>query len=142
MRSSATFLDDVQLAIASRRKPLRYKVRGLEVQRSADGESEKLAIECMLQGIQRTVVRLLVWPDRWIWIDARQSSKAGWIWQFTTEGRLRGGLPAATLSQALEDSLAAAHAGSQASSEELRKLWEPLLARGPQAMPDNASPAR
>ena len=32
-------------------------------------------------------LRLAVWDDRWVWVDARRSSKSGWVWESTTEGR-------------------------------------------------------
>jgi hypothetical protein len=129
--SDATFLEEVLFALGRRRKAIRYRVRDLDVQRTTDEDSEKLSIECKPMGVQRTIVRLFVWPDRWIWIDARKSSKNGWVWQFTMDGRLAGGLAAEDLIKALEGSISASQPVKDAAEKGLDKLWKPLLAQGP-----------
>jgi hypothetical protein len=53
-------------------------------------EGEKSGIELRLQSTtshKGPTFRLRVWEDGWVWFDGRESEpKAGWKWQWTTEG--------------------------------------------------------
>jgi hypothetical protein len=123
------FLDDLLSSLTRRRKAIKHRVRALRAERvsdSSDGlESAKVEIQCDLLA-PRTMLRLNAWADRWIWVDARRSGKSGWVWQFTTEGRLLGDQLARELVAALEASI-----GAQGIESDLRAIWAPILAQGP-----------
>lgn len=125
----STFLGDLLSSLTRRRKAIRRRVRTLRFERMSDAidgsELAKVEIECDLLA-SRTVLRLNAWDDRWVWFDARRSSKTGWVWQFTAEGRLLGNQLTRELVAAFEASI-----GAQGSEEDLRAIWAPILARGP-----------
>lgn len=127
----SAFLSDVLLALEKRRKAIRHKVRQLAVEKvleRADGDQqEKLEICCDV-GV-REKVRLFLWDDRWVFVDARAPTKdSGWAWEFTNQGRLGGGSDARALVQAFEQSIDAA---ADQSADGLARVWTPLLASGP-----------
>jgi hypothetical protein len=78
------------------------------------------------------VVRLFIWSDRWVWIDAREASKLGWRWQWTDEGRTLTATVGQTMVQAFEESLAAIWGEPRDIEQRLHAIWKPLLATGPQ----------
>lgn len=126
---ASNFLAGVAIALDKRRKAIRYSLRNLKVEsceeRLSDEEPDKLEITGKLG---RTNLRLFVWEDRWVFVDARTPMKGdGWAWESTHEGRLTAG-DAQVLVNALEASIAAA---SGQSSDEFERVWKPLLATGP-----------
>ena len=137
MTAQAAFIVEVEEWLRKRGKPIRHRKSDISVERvleRTDGvEWEKLEIECPFYG-KTTRLRLHIWNDRWIWIDARRSSKAGWSWEFTAEGRLSGNHSARDLVALFEASLSAGHWDERAPAE-LGKLWTPVLATGPKALP-------
>ena len=123
------FLAGVLAALAKRRKAIRHKVRSISVEkvleRTSADEREKLEISSSV-GAAR--LRLFVWEDRWVFIDARTPTKAsGWAWEFNYQGRLLGD-EAHALIHAFEQSIDAA---TIQSGEALGGVWKPLLATGP-----------
>ena len=62
-----------------------------KVDEKTDPPLEKLELE-PVQGrsTRSTATRLYLWEDRWIWIDAREMSRAQWLWSYQFEGRTRG----------------------------------------------------
>jgi hypothetical protein len=74
-------------------------------------------------------VRFRIWQDRWCWFDARRSSKQGWVFEWTSNGRLVGGLSAPELVTTIEKAYDLAHADDAA--QRLEALWLPVLMRGP-----------
>lgn len=127
------FLAGVLAALAKRRRAIRHKVRKIAVDKlreriSAD-EHEKLEISSVVGTAQ---LRLFVWDDRWVFVDARIPTKSdGWSWEFSYEGRLVGD-EARALIEAFEDSIEAA---AMQSGERLELVWKPLLAGGPHLTP-------
>ena len=122
------FLADTLRCLAKRRKAIRHKVRDIAVEkvleRTGRGEREKLEIACT-----GPALRLFVWDDRWVFIDARTLVKdKGWTWEFTDQGRLVGGADGRGLVAALEETIEAV---SSQSSAALKQIWKPLLASGP-----------
>ena len=96
-------------------------------------ELEKLEIECAPLVPRRTIVRMFVWEDRWVKVDAWSmiGSTHGRTWEFTAQGRAAGGIDGRSLVQALEASISAASPLEQVSVGALRGVWKPLLASGP-----------
>lgn len=133
----SAFLADLLESLRRRRKAIRRHVRDFAVEKvleREDGEElEKLEVECGLPGRERTTVRLFVWEDRWVWVDARSmvDRKQGWAWEFSAEGRAAGGADGRRLVEALEASIAAASPVEDDNAAILRGLWKPLLAAGP-----------
>lgn len=127
--AESPFLREVLGGLSKRRKAIRYKLRQISVdkvrERIDSEEREKLEITCE-GNIQK--LRLFLWEDRWVFVDARISSKQGWTWEFTHQGRLMGIADARTLVAALEQSIEASSLGD---STTLEGLWRPLLAQGP-----------
>jgi hypothetical protein len=136
MTAQTTFVAQLQEALRKRGKPIRYRKSDISIEpvieRTNGEEREKLEIECPFHG---TTTRLCVhvWDDRWIWIDARRSSKAGWVWQYSTEGRLVGSHSARDFVALFEESLSAGHWDEQAPAR-LENVWKPALATGPKAV--------
>jgi len=136
MTAQTTFIAEVQEALRKRGKPIKYRKSDISIERvieRTNGEEwEKLEIECPFH---RTTTRLSVhlWHDRWVRIDARRSSKAGWVWHFTAEGRLLGSHSARDFVALFEESLSAGHWDEQAPAR-LENVWKPALATGPKAV--------
>jgi hypothetical protein len=125
----SAFLTDTLAALSKRRKALRHKLRHISVERVLErtegNEWEKLEVSCEALGPR---LRLFVWQDRWVFVDARTPTKEGWAWEFTTQGRLVGGVEARALVAALEATIEASFLESSAA---LERVWTPLLATGP-----------
>jgi len=135
LTAQTTFIAQVQEMLRKRGKPIRHRKTDISIERVIErvngDEWEKLEIECPFYGTT-TRLRVHIWDDRWIHIDARRSSKAGWVWQFTTKGRLLGSHSARDLVALFEESLSAGHWDEQAPGK-LTALWDPVLAKGPQS---------
>ena len=118
-----------------RRRAIRYRVPSLTaekvVERTSTTDREKLEITCEI-GARRARLRIFIWEDRWIWVDARRPSKvAGWSWQFTREGRVVGGLDGRRLVQVLEASVDAASSSDEDAARALDEVWQSIFAIGP-----------
>ncbi|MCB1475137.1 MAG: hypothetical protein H6883_15015 [Rhodobiaceae bacterium] len=76
---------------------------------------------------------LHAWPDRWIWVDARESRKnAGWLWEWTFEGRLVGHLGARDLIEMFERTVfQVVDAQGRPNVDEVAGIWKHCLATGP-----------
>ena len=72
------------------------------------------------------------WPDRQIWLDARCSTKKGWAWEWTYDGRLLGSVDPPNVIKALEATLDPLQQMDNSRTHELSKPWIRLLAKGPQ----------
>ena len=138
MTAQSSFIAEVQEAFRKRGKAIRHRLRDLAIERVIernDGdEQEKLEIACPLGHGKAIGLKLDVWDDRWVRIDVRRASKAGWVWEFTAEGRLPGSDAARKLVLLFEGSLSAGH-GDERAAVELEKIWDSALATGPRAVP-------
>jgi hypothetical protein len=76
-------------------------------------------------------LRVHAWGDRWVWVDARRNSKAGWMWEYTNEGRfiLPGG--ARGLVELIERTMDCAHLAASDVVRAIAALWSRCLAVGP-----------
>jgi len=132
------FLAEVLAALKKRRRAIKYTLRNLTaekiVERGESEDREKLEIECEFRSPQHTALRLFLWGDRWIWVDARSLKKGdGWTWQFNREGRAVGGLTGRRIIEALEASIAASSPVNSDNAKLLQDVWQPILALGPRA---------
>lgn len=127
------FLAAVLAGLGKRRKAIRHKCHSIAVEkvleRTSTNEHEKLEISSEVGGAR---LRLFVWDDRWVFVDARAPTQnGGWAWEFTQQGRLIGDEGRA-LVQALEASIDAA---ATECREAMERVWKPLLATGPRLSP-------
>ena len=98
----ASFADDVFAALNRRSKAIRYagelSIERVTVFNAVDPlDLGRVDISIVVKPVS---VRLWVWPDRWIWLDARRPGprhSGGWVWSQTLEGRFIGGGPVETL---------------------------------------------
>jgi hypothetical protein len=78
-------------------------------------------------------IHVKVWQDRWVWIDARESSPKGWKWFRTFDGRLAGGMAGSDLLNAVllfDQMLPPAEQKVDPSAT----FWTELLLRGPRSI--------
>jgi hypothetical protein len=132
------FIDDFLASFAKRRKAIKYQLRELSVERvverDLDGESRKLEI-LLIPLMPRTRIEVSAWEDRWISVSASRSSKEGWRWLYSHQGRLLGGLGGRGLVVAIEESISAAHSANAGSTSHFERIWTPILAAGPRPLP-------
>ena len=105
------------------------------VKEIVDGQESKLGrtdvtIAYRIEGA-RIELRLHVWADRWVWVDARRGSKTGWVWEFTDEGRFVSPGGAQDLVRRAEDTIDASYLSAVDVSPAMSKIWSKHLARGP-----------
>jgi hypothetical protein len=85
---------------------------------------------------ERISIRLIVWGDRWVWIDARRSSKSGWVWESTNEGRFISEGGARDLVTYAEATLSAAHLPAADVARAIAAIWSKSLAtKAPPGLP-------
>jgi hypothetical protein len=76
-------------------------------------------------------LRVHAWGDRWVWVDARRGSKAGWVWEYTGEGRFISPSGAPGLVQLVEQTMDCAHLAASDVSRAMAAIWSKCLAVGP-----------
>lgn len=76
-------------------------------------------------------LHLVVWADRWLFVDARQRTKNGWAWSFTIEGRFLASEGARDFVRRIEDTVHASRASETELSERMVRIWAPFVAQGP-----------
>ena len=86
-----------------------------------------VSIKCRGGGA-RISIRLIVWGDRWVWIDARRSSKSGWVWESTNEGRFTSEGGARDLVTYAEATLSAVHLPTADVPRAIAAIWSKSLA--------------
>ena len=98
--------------------------------RESDAGRTDVSIAYRVQAA-RTKLRIIAWGDRWVWIDARQSSKTGWVWQCTMDGRSMPVHDAREFVALAEKTITATYLPTEAVSQTIRELWQKYLAKGP-----------
>ena len=106
--------------------PVKEIVNGRESER---GRTD-IRIAYRVEGA-RVELRLHVWGDRWVWVDARRASKAGWIWEFTSEGRFISQNGARNLVARAEETMDASFLPAADVSPTMSAIWSKCLAVGP-----------
>jgi hypothetical protein len=77
----------------------------------------------------KVMLRVMIWDDRSVWVDVRRSSKKGWVWAVTAQGRFVGSRGAEDLVADIEATLGFPHAPDP--SGDIAKIWKAHLASGP-----------
>jgi hypothetical protein len=135
------YLAELVEAFRRRHRAISSKIKQLSIERVFEIEDgaqlEKLEVTWQRRNkTNAPVVRLFVWSDRWAWADAREGSKSGWRWEWTSEGRIVNAEAGATIVQAFEAMLDAI--GLTSTQDDLARIpikqsavWKPFLATGP-----------
>ena len=131
------YLREICDAFRRRRRAISHKggaeLRGERVIEVNDGvRRERVEITLARRRSGGAVCRLWVWSDRWAWVDAREGSKQGWRWGWTLDGRILGTQTSAAIVRALEETWGVTGCDPSSIPEELRAIWKPLLAKGPE----------
>ena len=126
-------LEQISDSLRRRRRALRNKTRSINLDRVIESEggcrTEKLELTVEPLVPRRAYVRVFLWADRFIWVDARQPSKNGWRFSWSKEGQLVGrkrGQLQKTIEQTI-DELAGDPTRVDATLEE---LWAPIISTG------------
>ena len=130
-------LSSTVLSLKKRSKALQHKSIGIKCQRvmekGKDGPEEKLELEVSYFGSERDIsLSVFIWDNRWVWIDIREPAKKGWLWQWEYEGRLLGNLDGRRIVEAIENTLSRTFMMTENNTGDFTKVWETLVARGPQ----------
>jgi len=97
--------------------------------RGGDFHRGETTIQLRVDG-RSVIVRTHVWPDRWVWIDARHSVHGGWRWQFTTQGRFVDPGGARALVTHVEKMLRTAQRPADEVPEAMYAIWQGSLTSG------------
>jgi hypothetical protein len=78
----------------------------------------------------RASIRLVVWGDRWVWVDARRYSKVGWVWKCRSEGWFvsQDGAPAVVAH--VEETLSACRLPTAEVPGAISEIWAKCLSVG------------
>ena len=134
---NSQFLNECVKSFSKVRKSLKHSSQELkinkiiEVREVDEFEKIELVIRASLSrnGIR---VRLHVWDDRWIWIDARKSVKNGWEWEHNIEGRLSGHVTERDLMKTLKTFYKETFLYvSETAQAMFDNHWKAIVAQGP-----------
>lgn len=126
-------LNDFKDAVLKRSKSLKNRFYDFDLVSLVDNGCEVAQLTLRRSRSPKSAtIKVNVWPDRWIWVDAREMASRGWEWSFGTEGRLSGSMKWSDVIRSVEkldDCLVI-----DTSSEGLRaaaRIWQPVLLKGP-----------
>jgi hypothetical protein len=97
--------------------------------RGADIHRCEITIQLRIDG-RSVIVRAHVWPDRWVWVDARHSVHGGWRWQFTMQGRFVNAGGARALVAKVEKMLRTAQRPAGEVADAMHEIWQGSLLSG------------
>lgn len=127
-------IETIKGALESRSKSWKHRgasIALLEVANDPHGH-RRLEFEARSKSRRsQAFLQVYFWEDRWIWIDAREASKDGWKWEWTSEGRVaphRWGRP---LTKKIEDTFELTSYADNRVPEQLECEWGTFLAAGP-----------
>ncbi|MBX9884286.1 MAG: hypothetical protein K2X68_04865 [Novosphingobium sp.] len=127
------FLDSLR----RRQKPFKHKGISLVVDRVIEERSDRRVerLDLVLRFRKRQTITLIIRQDRTIRLHACEAiTKAGWFFQYTTDGRLLGIYDGGDLVAGIEKTVSAMFGMSGETVSLLDAIWDKLLARGPQPM--------
>jgi hypothetical protein len=135
-RELHAFTDDVVRSVKARAKSMKHRGinisidRVKEVQDGAESDTRRLNVDIGYRVEALPVqLRLAIWDDRWIWLDARRGGKAGWTWHTTLEGRFVSREGAKGLVRQIEATVDASF--ELEPSRLIAKIWKAALTLGP-----------
>jgi len=128
-------LNDFVSSIKARSKSLKSKYYYINIEKVIEGvEGFDAKAELTLRksrSHKSITVRLNVWPDRWVWVDAREASDKGWLWSFNEEGRLAGGKNWSDVIRCAEAMAEIFTAGVDNGAKKAGEIWRKTLVKGP-----------
>ena len=133
----ADFSVALREAVRKRSKALSRegKVECIPVKEIVDGKESELGRTDLTirYRVEGALVQLAVhaWGDRWVWVDVRRSSKAGWVWQYTNEGRFISPGGARGLVELIEKTIGCSYLEASDVSRAIAAIWSKCLAVGP-----------
>jgi hypothetical protein len=101
--------------------------------RGIDIERGQTALQLRVDG-RSVLIRLHIWPDHWMWIDARHSVRGGWRWEFSAEGRFLPAPGPRALVAKVEQMLRAAHLPAPQVPDAMHAIWQRSLGAGMRRM--------
>lgn len=131
------FLLAVCQSMQRRSKALKHRARTRSIERLVEVRNdlsfEKLEIDFRVSNSGNSPrLSFHVWDDRWVWIDARRGSKDGWVWEWSSQGRvLFEEDPGRSFVSAIENTISVSHCDAGQVSARLDAIWHPWLASGP-----------
>jgi hypothetical protein len=129
------FIEEVIAALKKRSKSIKHSGGALQIERVKEiengVESSVGRLDITVQMRRKVQVRLIVWGDRWIWVDARQIAKLGWLWESTLQGRLLGDHLAKLLVAKIQETISAVQSYDQSVPGQIERIWKTHLAAGP-----------
>lgn len=127
------FLNIMIASVRKRSKSIKHKVRQYSfikvIEKNEGEEIEKLEIQFILP-INNATIRIYLWEDRWIWIDIRESSKQGWKFEWSKEGRI-GDKDVIDIRQAIESTISLSSSLHAGLSKEFERCWSQIALGGP-----------
>lgn len=128
-------LKEVYESVRRRSKAIRHRGGTLTyarvIERENECETEKLEFSYRSNRAKTSpVIRMYVWSDRWVWIDARKSAKRGWEWEWTGEGRVFGPSIGQFLTKAFENSISEMTRNNENTASNIEVIWNSLLSDG------------
>lgn len=133
------FARDVASCLAKRSKAIKHRGARVELHlaeaKPPDDPSASVEIS-VSYAVQGATVRLRViaWDDRWIWVDARRSTKQGWAWSVTCQGRFLDQSGPSGVIRRVEESLSATRNPDDAIPSLVKEIWADCLAQGPRSV--------
>lgn len=131
----SSFLQEIVNALRKRSKSVKNSVSTYSCERLRErgDECSRELVELSFDRIspQSTRIRVHLWDDRWLWIDVRQASKNGWVFEWQHEGRV-GDTDPGTVANAVLQTVRG-HYGEDLSAalDELDLLWPAIAKNGP-----------
>ena len=138
--SEEDYLQQVETVLLKRAKAIRYGGAEFNWHRVAtagasEDEPSRVQIDITYRVDSRPVrLRAVVWNDRWCWLDARRSTKTGWSWSATLEGRFVGKGGAGTLIRKIEETMDITFKRNEHLPSLITKAWQSVLAQGPKGI--------
>ena len=128
------FLDQFESQFALRRRFWKRQGARFSLERSFDDSWQMERVEISIRPMRRlskAIFQVNAWEDRWIWLDAREGSREGWVWEWASEGRATQSVFGRCLAEKIEESFdQISHAGPEIAFH-LSKIWHGSLASGP-----------
>lgn len=123
-------------ALAARSKALKRRFFDVALCRGADsgGDYPEIAEATFrkLRSPKSKSIRLVIWPDRWVWVDAREAGPAGWKWSFNAEGRISSAKTWADLIRSVEDlDVLFSSSADHSMVDRASAAWDAVLLKGP-----------
>lgn len=130
-------IEVMRAAIEARKKAWKYLCASIsfdDIAKDADGYKQLQFEARSTIGSPKAILQVYFWEDRWIWIDARESSKTGWNWEWTSEGRVAPDKWGKHLAKKIEDSFELSSYAGDRVLDQLEHQWSTYLATGPRRL--------